>query len=65
MALKLWKGKENSSVKVLQTALHMPKRYRTGYFGDITKGYVIARKVGYGWKPDGIAGPRLWIKLGA
>ncbi len=63
--LKLWKGKENSSVKVLQTALHMPKRYRTGYFGDITKGYVNARKVGYGWKPDGIAGPRLWIKLGA
>jgi peptidoglycan hydrolase-like protein with peptidoglycan-binding domain len=63
--VKLHKGSENATVKVLQTALHMPKRYHTGYFGDITKGYVNALKARYGWKPDGIAGPRVWIKLGA
>jgi peptidoglycan hydrolase-like protein with peptidoglycan-binding domain len=63
--VKLHQGSENATVKVLQTALRMPKRYRTGFFGDITKGYVNALKVRYGWKPDGIAGPRVWLKLGA
>jgi peptidoglycan hydrolase-like protein with peptidoglycan-binding domain len=63
--VRLHPGSENSAVKVLQTALHMPKRYRTGYFGDITKGYVNTFKSRYGWKPDGIASRRVWIKLGA
>ena len=62
---KVWKGKDNAAVKALQTALHMPKRYHTGYFGDITKGYVNAFKNRYGWKPDGVVGRRMWIKLGA
>jgi len=63
--IKLHKGRENAAVKALQTALHMPKRYHTGYFGDITKGYVNAFKNRYGWKPDGVVGRRMWIKLGA
>jgi peptidoglycan hydrolase-like protein with peptidoglycan-binding domain len=63
--VRLHKGSESATVKVLQTALRMPKRYRTGFFGDITNGYVNAFKNRYGWKPDGIVGRRFWIKLGA
>ena len=63
--VRLDTGSENAAVKALQTALHMPKRYRTGYFGNITKGYVNTFKSRYGWKPDGIASGRVWIKMGA
>ena len=63
--VNLRKGSESATVKVLQTALHMPKRYRTGYFGDITTGYVNGLKSRSGWKPDGRVGKRVWIKLGA
>lgn len=63
--VRLHTGSENAAVKALQTALHMPKRFRTGYFGNITKGYVNTFKSRYGWKPDGIASGRVWIKLGA
>ena len=58
-------GDSLPAVKALQTALRMPKRYHTGYFGDITRGYVNAFKNRYGWKPNGVVGQRVWIKLGA
>jgi hypothetical protein len=53
--VRLRTGSKSAAVKALQTALHMPKRYRTGYFGNITKGYVNRFKSRYGWRPDGIA----------
>jgi peptidoglycan hydrolase-like protein with peptidoglycan-binding domain len=61
----LHKGDHNATVKALQTAMRMPKRYRTGLFGDITKGYVNALKRRHGWTADGVAGPGVWGKLGA
>jgi peptidoglycan hydrolase-like protein with peptidoglycan-binding domain len=63
--VRLRKGSDNGAVKVLQTAMRMPKKYRTGYFGDITAGYVNALKTRYGWKPNGLVGRRVWITLGA
>ena len=59
------KGNHSATVKALQTAMRMPKQYRTGLFGDITKGYVNKVKRSNGWHPDGVAGPGVWIKLGA
>jgi peptidoglycan hydrolase-like protein with peptidoglycan-binding domain len=59
------KGNHNATVKALQTAMRMPTRYRTGMFGDITKGYVNSLKHRNGWKPDGVAGPGVWRRLGA
>ena len=61
----LQKGNVNSTVKALQTAMQMPTKYRTGLFGDITRGYVNKVKRSNGWHPDGVAGPGVWIKLGA
>jgi len=59
------KGDRNTTVKALQIAMRMPTKYHTGLFGDITKGYVNTLKRRYGWAPDGVAGPGVWLKLGA
>ena len=53
------------AVKALQTALRMKPKYRTGLFGDITKGAVNKLKAAHGWPVDGIAGPGVWRALGA
>jgi peptidoglycan hydrolase-like protein with peptidoglycan-binding domain len=59
------KGNHNATVTALQKGLRMPKKYRTGMFGDITKGYVNKVRRQAGWKPTGVAGPKVWRKLGA
>ena len=61
----LRKGDESVVVKALQTALRMRKKYRTGFFGDITEGRVNALKRSRGWPADGKAGPGVWRALGA
>lgn len=61
----LRKGNQGAAVKALQTAMRMPTHFRTGLFGDITKGYVNKLKHNNGWEPNGVAGPGVWIKLGA
>lgn len=61
----LRKGDRNRTVFVLQTALRMAKKHRTGTFGDITKGRVIAFKRANELRANGIAGPQVWRKLGA
>jgi peptidoglycan hydrolase-like protein with peptidoglycan-binding domain len=43
----------------------MRPEYRTGLFGDITKGRVDALKRRHGWPADGAAGPGVWRALGA
>ena len=59
------KGDQGVAVKALQTALRMKPKYRTGLFGDITKGEVNKLKAAHGWPVDGIAGPGVWRALGA
>ena len=61
----LRKGDKGVAVKALQTALRMKAKYRTGVFGDITKGRVNALKAARGWPADGVAGPGVWRALGA
>ena len=61
----LQKGDRGVAVKALQTALRMKKKYRTGLFGDITKGRVNQLKARHGWPADGKAGPGVWRALGA
>jgi peptidoglycan hydrolase-like protein with peptidoglycan-binding domain len=61
----LRKRDKGVAVKALQTALRMKKKYRTGVFGDITKGRVNKLKKGRGWRADGVAGPGVWRALGA
>ena len=61
----LQKGDQGVAVKALQTALRMKPKYRTGLFGDITKGAVNKVKAAHGWPVDGIAGPGVWRALGA
>jgi peptidoglycan hydrolase-like protein with peptidoglycan-binding domain len=61
----LRKGDKGVAVKALQTALRMRTKYRTGVFGDITKGRVNALKKARGWPADGVAGPGVWRALGA
>lgn len=61
----LRKGDRGVAVTALQTALGLPKKYRTGLFGDITRSKVNALKTRHGWKPDGVAGPGIWRALGA
>jgi peptidoglycan hydrolase-like protein with peptidoglycan-binding domain len=61
----LRKGDKGVAVKALQTALRMKTKYRTGVFGDITKGRVNALKKSRGWPVDGAAGPGVWRALGA
>jgi peptidoglycan hydrolase-like protein with peptidoglycan-binding domain len=61
----LRKGDRGVAVKALQTALRMRTKYRTGLFGDITRGRVNALKKGRGWPADGVAGPGVWRALGA
>lgn len=58
-------GDRGVAVKALQTALRMKPKYRTGYFGPITKRKVNKLKSGRGWKADGVAGPGVWRALGA
>jgi hypothetical protein len=43
----------------------MRPKYRTGFFGDITKRKVNKLKKRRGWKADGLAGPGVWRALGA
>ena len=59
------KGDRGVAVKALQTALRMKPKYRTGLFGDITKGRVNQLKAAHHWPADGIAGPGVWRALGA
>lgn len=61
----LRKGDRGVAVTALQTALGLPRKYRTGLFGDITRAKVNALKTRRGWKPDGLAGPGIWRALGA
>ena len=65
MHTTLRKGSKGVAVKALQTALRMKPKYRTGVFGDITKGKVSALKRSRGWKANGVAGPAVWRALGA
>ena len=60
----LKKGDRGVAVKALQTALRMKPKYRTGLFGDITKGAVNKLKAAHGWPVDGVAGPGVWRALG-
>jgi peptidoglycan hydrolase-like protein with peptidoglycan-binding domain len=59
------KGNHNKTVRALQTALRMPKKYRTSRYGDITKGYVKRLERASRLRVDGIAGPEVWRRLGA
>lgn len=61
----LRKGDRGVAVTALQTALGMPRKYRTGLFGPITKQKVNALKTRRGWTADGVAGPGVWRALGA
>jgi peptidoglycan hydrolase-like protein with peptidoglycan-binding domain len=61
----LQKGDQGVAVKALQTALRMKLQYRTGLFGDITKGAVNKLKAAHRWPVDGVAGPGVWRALGA
>jgi peptidoglycan hydrolase-like protein with peptidoglycan-binding domain len=61
----LRKGDKGVAVKALQTALRMRLKYRTGVFGDITKGRVNALRASRGWRTNGVAGPAVWRALGA
>jgi peptidoglycan hydrolase-like protein with peptidoglycan-binding domain len=61
----LRKGDSGVAVRALQSALNMRPKYRTGVFGDITKGRVNALKASRGWEADGVAGPGVWRALGA
>lgn len=61
----LRRGDEGVAVTALQSALRMRPRYRTGLFGDITRGRVRALKGSRGWPVDGKAGPGVWRALGA
>ncbi|MGH8968775.1 MAG: peptidoglycan-binding protein [Actinomycetes bacterium] len=58
-------GSRGTAVKVLQTTLHMRPKYRTGFFGPITKARVNAVKRRHHWRPDGVVGTRVWRALGA
>lgn len=61
----LRKGDRGVAVTALQTALGMPRKYRTGLFGPITKEKVNALKARRNWVADGVAGPGVWRALGA
>lgn len=61
----LRRGDHGAPVKALQKAMRMKKRYRTGYFGSITKRRVNHVRRDAGWKLSGVAGKRVWIRLGA
>jgi peptidoglycan hydrolase-like protein with peptidoglycan-binding domain len=61
----LRKGSEGAAVKALQTAMNMRPKYRTGVFGDITKGNVNRLKARHGWPTDGKVGIGVWRSLGA
>lgn len=61
----LRKGSRGGAVTALQKALQMPHKWRTGYFWTRTRSYVNVVKRQSGWHADGIAGSRVWRKLGA
>jgi peptidoglycan hydrolase-like protein with peptidoglycan-binding domain len=61
----LRKGDSGVVVKALQTALRMKKKFRTGYFGDITQRKVKKLQAARGWKATGKAGAGVWRALGA
>jgi peptidoglycan hydrolase-like protein with peptidoglycan-binding domain len=58
-------GASGVAVRALQSALEMRKKYRTGFFGPITRRKVNALKTAHHWKADGVAGPNVWRALGA
>jgi len=62
--LTIRKGNHNRAVRALQTALRMPRQYRTGVFGDITVSAVNRFKARHGWVQNGVAGPGVWRALG-
>ena len=62
---KLRRGDRGVAVKALQTSLTMKKKYRTGYFGPLTKRKVKKLKQARGWHVNGVAGPGVWRALGA
>ena len=62
---KLERGDERRAVQVLQTALGMKKKYRTGLFGPITERKVNTFRAAQGWPANGKVGVRVWRKLGA
>jgi N-acetylmuramoyl-L-alanine amidase len=59
------KGNHNKTVLALQKALRMPKKYRTGLYGSITRRYVKKFERAHHLRVDGIAGPEVWRALGA
>ncbi len=61
----LRKGDRGVAVKALQTSLRMKKKYRTGYFGPLTKRKVKKLERARGWPVDGVAGAGVWRALGA
>jgi peptidoglycan hydrolase-like protein with peptidoglycan-binding domain len=63
--LTIRKGNHNRAVRALQTAMRMPRQYRTGVFGDLTASAVNRVKARHGWTQDGVAGPGVWRALGA
>jgi peptidoglycan hydrolase-like protein with peptidoglycan-binding domain len=58
-------GSSGVAVKALQSALEMRKKYRTGFFGPITKRKVNALKTAHHWRANGVAGRNVWRALGA
>ena len=62
---KLERGDERRAVKVLQTALGMKKKYRTGLFGPITERKVNKFRAARGWATNGKVGVGVWRRLGA
>jgi peptidoglycan hydrolase-like protein with peptidoglycan-binding domain len=61
----LRKGDKGVAVKALQTALRMKKKFRTGYFGTITKRKVKKVQAARGWRTTGKAAAGVWRALGA
>jgi peptidoglycan hydrolase-like protein with peptidoglycan-binding domain len=61
----LRRGDEGVAVKALQTALRMKKKYRTGYFGKITKRRVKKLQARHGWPTTGRVELGVWRALGA
>jgi peptidoglycan hydrolase-like protein with peptidoglycan-binding domain len=62
---KLDRGDERRAVKVLQTALGMKKKYRTGFFGAITERKVNKFRAARGWATNGKVRVGVWRRLGA
>jgi peptidoglycan hydrolase-like protein with peptidoglycan-binding domain len=62
---KLRRGDKGAAVSALQTALRMKPKFRTGYFGPVTKRKVVKLQARHGWRTTGKVRAGVWRALGA